>query len=113
MPRDLSPLTGSARILDVIAGSNDQCRLVVVAEKTLCGHEHLVLRQETHQPGVGWFVQSQLPIEASQLDALKTVMGSSVVNRMKQTAAKNIERCNIDVEAEAERPSVIAFPVAG
>ena len=68
-------------ILNVFPGANDQNRLVLVRTATICGREHLVLRQETHSPDIGWFVQSCVAIEPGQVAALKMTLAPSNVNR--------------------------------
>ena len=64
-------------ILNVFPGASDQNRLVLVRTRTICGLEHLVLRQETHSPDVGWFVQNQVAIEPGQVAALKMTLSPS------------------------------------
>ncbi|MCA9158911.1 MAG: hypothetical protein KDA72_11320, partial [Planctomycetales bacterium] len=61
-------------ILNVFSGASDQNRLVLVRSTTLCGLEHLILRQETHSADVGWFVQNQVVIEPGQVAALKMTL---------------------------------------
>jgi hypothetical protein len=64
-------------ILNVFPGSSDQKRLVLVRCTTICGLEHLVLRQETHSADVGWFVQSCVAIEPGQVAGLKMTLSSA------------------------------------
>ncbi len=68
-------------ILNVFPGANDQNRLVLVRSMTMCGLEHLILRQETHSADVGWFVQNQVVIEPGQVAALKMTLAPAIANR--------------------------------
>ena len=63
-------------ILNIFPGADDSHRLVVVIEQVGDGPSGLVLRQETFAPDVGWFVQSQLPIEPCQVTGLKMALAS-------------------------------------
>ncbi|KAA1261766.1 hypothetical protein LF1_43260 [Rubripirellula obstinata] len=66
-------------ILNVFPGASDQQRLVLARCTTLCGLEHLVLRQETHSADIGWFVQSSVAIEPAQVAGLKMTLSPASV----------------------------------
>lgn len=67
-------------ILDVFPGTSENHRLVLVQSETMCGLKHLVLRQETHSPNVGWFVQSCVAIQENQIAALKMALSPARFN---------------------------------
>ncbi|MEM9827267.1 MAG: hypothetical protein AAF958_11790 [Planctomycetota bacterium] len=97
----------SSQTLLTIPGCSDQQRLRVVLETTLCGHRHITLCQESHQPGLGWYVQSQIPIEASQINDLRAVLSTRIVQR-------SIVEQSLPAAAEAatEERAILSFPVA-
>ncbi|QDT11965.1 hypothetical protein [Planctomycetes bacterium K23_9] len=64
-------------ILNVFPGADHNHRLVVAIEQINNGPSNLMLRQETFTPDVGWFVQSQLPIEPCQVTGLKMALAAS------------------------------------
>lgn len=69
-----APIPGTSQVIEVLPASEGAGRLVVVRETTLCGRSHLLLRQESHQPGVGWYAQGQVPIDPQQLRGLKALL---------------------------------------
>lgn len=85
-------------ILNVFPGANEQSRLVLVKTSTMCGLNHLVLRQETHSPDVGWFTQSCVVIEPNQVAGLKMTLspqnhgGANEIARTKQIASSTTLR---------------------
>lgn len=64
----------SETILNVFPGASDHNRLVLVRCVTMCGHEHLTLRQESYSPDVGWYAQSGVAIEPGQVAGLKMTL---------------------------------------
>ncbi|WP_146518520.1 hypothetical protein [Stieleria varia] len=64
----------SETILNVFPGASDTNRLALVQTETICGLRHLVLRQESYSPDVGWFTQSCVVIEPEQVAALKMTL---------------------------------------
>ncbi|MCC7338078.1 MAG: hypothetical protein IT422_23555 [Pirellulaceae bacterium] len=103
-------------ILNVFSGASDQNRLVLVRSTTLCGLEHLILRQETHSADVGWFVQNQVVIEPGQVAALKMTLSPANANR--NTASVNSatnRRLNTGnrTDQPAASPVILQFEAAG
>ena len=72
---------GSETVLNVFPGSNECQRLVLVRSETAFGGETLLLRQESHSPDVGWFVQSCVTIDSSQAAALKMSLSPNSLRR--------------------------------
>ncbi|MCA9137060.1 MAG: hypothetical protein KDB00_09885 [Planctomycetales bacterium] len=66
-------------ILNVFPGQSNDDRLVLAQETADDQVTHLVLRQETRSPHVGWFVQSRIVIEPGQVAALKMTLTSNLV----------------------------------
>ncbi len=84
-------------ILNVFPGQSDDDRLVLAREISDDNLAHLVLRQETRSPHVGWFVQSRIVIEPAQDAAVKMTLTSNLV---KETVVVD------------EKPSVLRFQSA-
>lgn len=62
-------------VLSTLAGTTDQERLLVV----LCnrsGVSRLELRQQSFGDGIGWFTQSTVSLEPSQVAELRTALGT-------------------------------------
>ena len=62
-------------VLSTISGSTDKERLLVV----LCNHSgesRLELRQQSFGDGIGWFTQSTVALEPSQVAELRTALGT-------------------------------------
>lgn len=106
-------------ILNVFPGTSDQNRLVLVQTTTICGLEHLLLRQETHAPDVGWFVQNQVAIEPEQVAALKMTLSGSIAQRKTNIAAGNASGSATAVRATNRKrlagasPVILQFEAAG
>lgn len=84
-------------ILNVFPGQSGNDRLVLAREVNDDNEPQLVLRQETRSPHVGWFVQSRIVIEPTQVAALKMTLTSNLV---KETTVGD------------ETPSVLRFQAA-
>lgn len=97
------------KILDVLPGSHDRLRLVIAAEKTLCGLEQLIIRRETFEPQVGWFCQSQVAIEPDQLASLKLLFSSG---RVEQAVKPKMPASTRSLAWESDEPQIYRFPVA-
>tara|TARA_R110002049_G_scaffold285698_3_gene466899 strand:+ start:55284 stop:55607 length:324 start_codon:yes stop_codon:yes gene_type:complete len=94
-------------ILNVFPGANEQHRLVLAQATTICGLEHLVLRQETHSSDVGWFVQSCVAIEPDQVAALKmTLSPNSLACNHSASVTPSMQRCR------TASPKVLQFAEA-
>lgn len=107
----LIPLFGSGKlkrsqVLRILPGSNERSRLVVAIETTMCGYQHMVLRQETHQEDVGWFVQSQIAIEPNQAQGMKALLTS-------KSTAELLPPAVADRDVVCGEPQILAFPAAG
>ena len=76
-------------ILNVFPGSSEQHRLVLVHTATMCGLEHLMLRQETHSSDVGWFIQSSVAIEPGQVAALKMTLSPNSLAKANSPSASS------------------------
>ena len=101
-------------ILNVFSGSNDQNRLVLVRSTTLCGLEHLILRQETHSTDVGWFVQNQVVIEPGQVAALKMTLSPANANRNSAAiCSATARRSSARAQQPAASPVILQFEAAG
>ncbi|MEM6688413.1 MAG: hypothetical protein AAF664_03235 [Planctomycetota bacterium] len=74
-----APIPGTSQVIEILPASEGAGRLVIVRETTLCGRSHLLLRQESYQPGVGWYAQGQVPIDPQQLRGLKALLTAPVV----------------------------------
>lgn len=104
-------------ILNVFPGASDQQRLVLVRTKTICGLEHLVLRQETHSPDVGWFVQNQVAIEPGQVAGLKmtlTAAGTPATSSARAGIDRNanLAPCGKSSPRPASSPVILQFEAA-
>ncbi len=106
-------------IINVLPGASAQQRLVLAQASTICGLEHMILRQETYSPDVGWFVQNQVAIEPGQVAALKMTLSPAMVNRGGATANANAARISRVAKAadrhaqSAESPVLLKFEAAG
>ncbi|MEO8272101.1 MAG: hypothetical protein ABI557_20495 [Aureliella sp.] len=103
-------------ILNVFSGANDQNRLVLVRSTTMCGLEHLILRQETHSADVGWFVQNQVVIEPGQVAALKMTLSPANANRNAaslNTATARRSSSNSRAQQPVAAPVILRFEAAG
>lgn len=90
-------------ILNVFPGASEQQRLVLARCTTLCGLQHLVLRQETHTPDIGWFVQSSVAIEPAQIAGLKMTLSPASVQGNCQKRQET---------ADQDRPAILRFEQA-
>ena len=96
----------SARILNVVDDAAGPGRLVVLRDSTLCGRDHVVLRRETFEPGVGWFTQSQIVIEPEQVDALVATLTGSTIGTLKRGVTSTGDTPTGDAV-------ILSFPAAG
>jgi len=62
-------------VLSTIAGTTDKERLLVVLCKR-SGESRLELRQQSFGDGIGWFTQSTVALEPSQVAELRTALGT-------------------------------------
>lgn len=88
-------------VLSTIAGATDKDRLAVV----LCnrsGESCLELRQQSFGDGIGWFTQSTVALEPSQVAELRTALGSGG-NRGPSSLPKSFRRA----EQPAWQPRVV------
>ncbi len=69
----------NSKVLNVFPSDCGNHRLVLVRESIGDGPSQLVLQQESKAPQVGWFAQSRIPIQPSQIAALKMTLTSSLV----------------------------------
>lgn len=106
-------------IINVFPGANAQQRLVLAQTTTMCGLEHLVLRQESHSPAVGWFVQNQVAIEPGQVAALKMTLSPAAANRggvlanSKSARISRAAKVSNRQRQSAESPVLLRFEAAG
>ena len=88
-------------VLSTIAGAADTERLQVV----LCnqaGESRLELRQQSFGDGIGWFTQSTIALEPSQVAELRTALGTGG-NRGPSPLPKSFRRA----EQPAWQPRVV------
>ena len=82
-----------SEIVNVFPGATNQERLVLARETDDSGCKTLlVLRQESRSAHVGWFVQSRIPIEPSQIAGLKMTLTSDLVDREETLADHTVNR---------------------
>lgn len=62
-------------ILATLPGSHEGERLLVVLLATDCANR-LELRQQSFGEGIGWFTQSSVQLEPSQVALLRSVLGT-------------------------------------
>ena len=105
-------------ILNVFPGASETNRLVLARTTTMCGLEHLVLRQETHAPDVGWFIQNQVAIEPAQVAALKMTLSPAAsrstppVRRTVANSPSCVDGAN-NRTSDNSHPIILQFEVAG
>lgn len=63
-------------VLSTIAGTTANERLLVVLCNQPCGGSRLELRQQSFGDGIGWFTQSTVGLEPSQVAELRASLGS-------------------------------------
>jgi hypothetical protein len=106
-------------IINVFPGANAQQRLVLAQTSTICGLVHLVLRQESHSPDVGWFVQNQVAIESEQVASLKMSLSPAMTNPAGTAAKASSARVSRSAKIanrhsrSAESPVLLRFDAAG
>ncbi len=85
----------------------------------MCGLEHMVLRQESHSPDVGWFVQNQVAIEPGQVAGLKMTLSPALATRGAAASGSNSARLSRAAQASnryqaaTESPVLLKFEAAG
>ena len=87
----------TSTILNVFSSESGEERFVLARETSDQDAEQSVLRQESRSPHVGWFVQSRIAIEPTQVAALKMTLTSDLV---KESSARQ------------ETPEILSFQVA-
>ena len=65
----------SETVLGVLPGVCPSSRTVVLMVSSLCGHSSLRLQTESFSDDMGWFPQGSVELSATQLDALRPLMG--------------------------------------
>jgi hypothetical protein len=92
-------------VLSTIGGATDKDRLLVV----LCnqsGESRLELRQQSFGDGIGWFTQSTVALEPSQVAELRSALGTGG-NRGPSPLPKSFRRA----EQPAWQPRVVRADV--
>ena len=74
-------------ILNVFPSTDDQQRLVIAVEQEAEQGSRLVLRQESFSEAIGWFIQSRVAIEPSQVAGLKMSLGATGPQQITPPAA--------------------------
>lgn len=89
-------------VLSTIAGTTEKERLLVV----LCQHSgesRLEMRQQSFAEGIGWFTQSTIALEPSQVAELRTALGTGGNQRGPSPLPKPFRRA----EQPAWQPRVV------
>ena len=63
-------------VLSTLSGTTDKERLLVVLCNRLGEPSRLELRQQSFGDGIGWFTQSTIALEPSQVAELRTALGT-------------------------------------
>ena len=63
-------------VLSTLSGTTDKERLLIVLCNRLGEPSRLELRQQSFGDGIGWFTQSTIALEPSQVAELRTALGT-------------------------------------
>src|SRR6188472_4475595 len=63
-------------VLSTISGTTDKERLLIVLCQRAGESSRLELRQQSFGDGIGWFTQSSIAMEPSQVAELRTALGT-------------------------------------
>lgn len=96
-------LPSSETLLTTIPSSEVE-RLTVVLVKTTDGKSRMELRQQSFSNGIGWFTQSTVHLEPTQVAALRNALGTSTAT---QRGAASLPREFSTLSAPAWQPRVV------
>ncbi len=87
-------MTSSEVVLSTISGTSEHERLLVVLCNRAGEVSCLELRQQSFGDGIGWFTQSTVALEPSQVAELRTALGTGGSNRGPSPLPKSFRRAD-------------------
>ncbi len=97
-------------ILDVLDGSSEGRRILVVMRHLAGGSSDLVLRHESWSEDVGWFAQGSVELTPHQVAGLRAALGSVPVGKTLPRASVAATHGNVPHGNVSHGPQLISFP---
>jgi hypothetical protein len=98
----LPPMPATETILSTLPASEKDRLLLVLVQRSGEG-SRMELRQQSFSPGVGWFTQSTVELEPTQVSQLRSALGMTAASRGRTELPRDMKR----ITTPAWQPRVV------